>query len=211
MKTYSKNERNSIHPTSIIEDDVIIGEGNYIGPFCVIKNGTVIGDNNRFESHCVVGTNAESHEYFIDGSDFGVVIGNNNIIREFTTINAGTAQHTFIGSSNIMLKGSYFSHDSIMENGITLSCNVLIGGHSYLMEGCNMALGSICHQYSVIGAYSIVGMGSVVTKKSSIFPGGKFIGSPTKYLSKNTIGLERGLISDIKLRKFTYLYNLLIK
>lgn len=186
---------NFIHPTAIIGEDVIIGKHNYIGPNCVIYNNVEIGDRNRFEGFASIGSLPEHKDHFIVGTSFGVTISNNNTIREFTTINSGCTQNTTIGNNNIMLRGSHFSHDSIMENNVTLSCNVLIGGYSYIMEGANMGLGSICHQNSVIGAYSMVGMGGIVTKKSIIFPGHIYVGNPAKYLKENTIGLERAGIS----------------
>jgi UDP-N-acetylglucosamine acyltransferase len=213
MRLFSKfiKERNTIHPTAIIEDGVEIGEGNYIGPYCIIYNGTVIGDNNRFESHCVIGSLPEHKEYFNGGSSFGVKIGNNNTIREFTTINAGCTQNTIMGNNNIMLRGSHFSHDSIMENNCTLSCNVAVGGYSYLMEGCNMALNSVCHQHSVIGAYSMVGMSGVVTKSSAVIPGFIYVGNPIKHLKENTIGLQRAGITEEQLEILRKDYNILCR
>lgn len=201
MKLYKKTirERNIIHPTAIIDDGVEIGEGNYIGPYCIIYDGVEIGDNNHFESNVIIGSNAEHRDYFKKGSNFSVKIANNNIFREFVTVNGGTNQNTQIGNNNIMLRGSYFSHDSIMEDNTTLSCNATIGGHSYLMEGCTMALNSVCHQFSVIGSYSFVGMGGVVTKQSVIKPGEIHVGNPCRFLKLNKIGLERNGIDGERL------------
>lgn len=201
MRTFSKpiHERNIIHPTAIIDDGVEIGQGNYIGPYCIIRNGTTIGDNNRLEAFVTINTPGEHRDYMINPTGRGVEIGNNNIFREYTTINGGTTHKTIIGNDNTMLRGSHFSHDSIMENNITLSCNVAIGGHSHLMEGCNMALNSVCHQYSVIGSFSMVGMGGVVTKTSIIKPGEIHVGNPVKLLKSNKIGLERAGIDGEKL------------
>lgn len=190
---------NYIHPTAIIEDGVEIGEGNYFGPFCYIKNGTQIGDNNRFEAYVSINTPAEHRDYFNGTSKFGVTIGNNNTFREHVTINGGTNQNTQIGNNNIMLRGSHLGHDLIMEDNTTLSCNATIGGHSYLMEGCTMALNSVCHQFSVIGSYSFVGMGGVVTKQSVIKPGEIHVGNPCRFLKLNKIGLERNGIDGERL------------
>jgi acyl-[acyl carrier protein]--UDP-N-acetylglucosamine O-acyltransferase len=73
------------------------------------------------------------------------------------------------------------------------------------MEGVNMGLGSICHQFKIIGAYSMIGMGTIVTKNSKIEPGNIYIGSPSRFLKENTIGLERNNINK------EYLNNLIIK
>lgn len=206
MKIYSKSiiERNNIHPTAIIEDGVSIGQGNYIGPFCIIRVGTTIGDNNRFESHCCIGSSAEHRDYMREETmGCGVTIGDNNIFREYVTINRGTFRETQIGNNIIMLRGSHLGHDVIVEDKVTLSCNVLIGGESYIMEGVNMGLGAICHQYSILGAYSMIGMGGIVTKSSSILPGEIYVGNPVKFLKKNIIGLERNGIDEERLKILT--------
>lgn len=201
MKLYKKTikERNIIHPTAIIEDGVEIGEGNYIGPYCIIYAGVEIGDNNRFESNVIVGSNAEHRDYFKKGSNFSVKIGNNNIFREFTTINAGIFRDTQIMDNITMLRGSHVGHDVIVEDKVTLSCNVLIGGESHIMEGVNMGLGSICHQYSVLGSYSMIGMNSTITKQSVIKPGEIHVGNPCRFLKLNKIGLERNNIDGERL------------
>jgi len=191
-RTYDKS--NFIHPTAILGDGVEMGNNNYIGPYCVFENTVVIGSGNRFESHVVIGSNAEKHGYF-KGNGRGVNIGHNSIFREFVTVNCGTTEDTIVGNNVIMLRNSYLGHDSIIENNSVLSCNVLIGGHSYLMEGCNMALGSICHQYSVIGAYSMCGMGCIINKSSRIEPGNIYVGNPCRFLKINKIGLERNEIN----------------
>ena len=197
---------NFIHPTSIVSDSVSLGDNNYIGPFCFITGDTIIGDNNRFEAHCSVGTPAEHRDYFnsIEGKTF---IGNNNIFREFITINAGTKDTTTLGHNIIMLRNSYVGHDCIVEDKVNLSCNVLIGGHSHLMEGCNFGLGAICHQFSIIGAYSMIGMGTIVTKSSRIEPGNIYVGSPSKLLKSNNVGLERNNIDNDKLQQLIIKFN----
>jgi len=176
---------NFIHPTSTIDPTVILGKNNYIGPYCYITGNTVIGNNNRFEGYCSIGTPAESRKYF---THYGEVhIGNNNTIREYVTINAGTWRPTSVGNNNIMLRGSHLGHDVVMENNITLSCNVLIGGHTWIMEGVNCGLGSITHQRVILGAFAMIGMGAIVTKKTPITPGNVYVGNPAKLLRENNL------------------------
>lgn len=186
---------NKIHETAIIEDGVIIGENNSIGPFCLIKKGVIIGDNNEFEGYCSIGTTAEHKNYFKKDVINSVVIGNDNTFREFVTINGGTENNTLIGNNIIILRGAHVGHDSIIYDNVILSCNVLIGGHSTIMEGVNMGLGSMCHQFSVLGPYSMIGMGGIVTKKSKIEPFNKYVGNPVRLLGENLIALERNNIT----------------
>lgn len=196
---------NFIHPTSIIDNGVQLGENNYIGPYCYITGNTIIGDNNRLEAYCSIGTPPEHRDYFNE-SPFPVIIGNKNTIREFVTINAGTIRNTILENNITMLRNSHVGHDSIIECKVNLSCNVIIGGHSNLMEGVNMGLGSICHQFSVLGAYSMIGMGGIVTKSSDIHPGEIYVGNPVKFLKENKIGLSRNNIDNNKLNELVNKY-----
>lgn len=197
---------NFIHPTSIVEESVILGNGNYIGPFCYITGDTIIGDNNRFEAYCTIGTPAEHRDYFYI-TEGALSIGNNNIFREYSSINIGSISRTVIGNNVTLLTGAHVSHDCILADKITLSHNVALGGHSIVMEGVNLGIAAICHQYSVLGAYSMIGMGSVVTKSSNITPGNIYIGSPAKYLKPNTIGLERNNIDSTLLSELNNQYT----
>lgn len=199
---------NHIHETAILGPNVKLGSNNYIGPYCYIIGNTIIGDNNRFEAYCSIGTAAEHRDFFT--FEYGkTIIGDNNVFREFTTVNAGSISSTILKNNITMLRNSHVGHDCFLDNKVTLSCNVLLGGHSHIMEGSNFGLGSICHQYSIIGAYTMIGMGCVITKSSDIVPGNVFIGSPAKMLRQNTIGLQRNNIDDNKLSELLELFNTL--
>lgn len=177
---------NLIHPLANVGANVRMGKGNYIGPFCNIVGDTIIGDNNHFEGYCSVGTSPEHREYFEARKMKGVKIGNNNVFREFITINAGTTQNTELENEIWMLRNSHVGHDSLIRSEVTLSCNVLIGGHSIIGKWANMGLGSICHQFSVIGGGAMVGMGCIVTKQTPILPFMTYVGNPAKLLKENT-------------------------
>jgi len=175
---------NFIHPTAIVGDDVQLGEDNYIGAFCYITGNTIIGNNNRFEAFCSIGTEPEHKEYF-DEPNQGVVIGNYNRIKEFVTINAGCQKPTRLHNNILALRGCYIGHDSTIYDDCTISANVLIGGHCLLGYSVNMGLGSICHQYSKIGSYSMIGMGAIITKKVQVQCFGVYVGNPAKYIKEN--------------------------
>ena len=199
-------KNNYIHPTAIVGSEVTLGTENYIGPYCNITGKTIIGNNNRFESYCSVGSPAESIGYF-DSNNGITTIGNNNIFREFITINAGTTKTTTLKNNIVMLRNSHVGHDCVLEDNVKLLCNVLIGGYSYLMEGANFGLGSICHQLVKIGAYSMIGMGTIITKTTPIKPGGVYVGSPAKYLKSNEFGFKRYNVTEQDIILFNERYN----
>jgi UDP-N-acetylglucosamine acyltransferase len=178
-------KENYIHPTAIIGDDVVfVGNNNYIGPYCYITGKTSIGSNNRFEAYCSIGTEPEHRAYF-GKENAGLIIGDNNHFREYVTVNSGCEIPTTLGSKIIMLRGSHIGHDSKVHDGCTISCNVLIGGHSIIGTGVNMGLGSICHQFSKIGSYSMIGMGAIITKTFDSRCFGVYVGNPAKYIKEN--------------------------
>ncbi len=185
---------NKIHPTAVISPHAKIGTNNEFGPYCVVESGVEIGDGNRFVGHVSVGLAAEHKDYF---DKLGtVVIGNGNIVREFVTINSSTRGVTRMGNNCVMLRGSHLSHDSVLEDGVTVSCNALIGGESYIMTGANLGLACILHQRQVIGSYSMIGMGTVIPKTAEILPGQIFVGNPARFLRNNAIGLERNGVTE---------------
>ena len=198
-------KNNYIHPTAIVDPEVVLGQNNYIGPYCYIAGSTHIGDNNRLEAYCSIGTPPEHRDHF-KGSLFSVIIGDNCTIREYVTINSGTVRDTVLHSNITMLRNSHIGHDSIIEDRANLSCNVLVGGHSYVMEGVNMGLGAMCHQFSVLGAYAMIGMGGIVVKSSEIHPGEIYVGNPVKFLKENRIGLNRNGITSEKLSELVNKY-----
>lgn len=195
MRSPSLDKTNRIHPTAWIEDGAVLGRNNTIGPNCYIGSAVRIGDNNYFSGFASIGMPAEHRDYFHKEGE--VVIGHRNMVREFVTINSSTHDITVIGDDCVMLRGSHLSHDSILENRVNVSCNVLIGGESYIMEGANLGLGCIIHQRQVVGSYAMIGMGAVITKGLLVEPGYIFVGNPARKLKPNTIGLERANISDL--------------
>jgi len=201
---------NKVDSSSIVSPSAIIGKGNYIGPNCYIGPNVIIGDNNRIEGFASIGTPAEHRDYFRSTSG-KVSIGNNNVIREFTTIHCGTSDNTtVIGSNVIILNHSHIAHDCLISDKANISANVTLAGHVFVMEGANLGLGVVVHQRTVIGAYSMIGMNSTVTTKSSITPGGIFVGSPAKFIKKNTLGLERGKVTDDQLVEFNDVYKAIL-
>lgn len=181
---------NRIHPTAIIDESAVIGDDNFIGPYTVIGPNVRIGDGNHIQGFASIGSPAEHIGYW-KKEPGGTVIGNNNVIREFVTINSGTRWSTIMSDNCIMLRGSHLSHDSVLEEDVTVSCSVLIGGETRVMIGANLGLGCKIHQRQLIGSYSMIGMGSVVTKGLNVVPGNIYCGNPAKLLKQNIVGLHR--------------------
>ena len=181
--TIDIHTKNTIHPTAVIDDCVVMGTGNYVGPFCYLTGSLEIGNNNRFEAYCSIGTRPEHKDYW--QKDGYVEIGDNNVFREYITIHAGTKDLTRIENNVIMLRGSHVAHDCVIENRGTLSVNAVMLGHVFVMHDSNCGSGCQVHQHQVVGAWSMIGMGCVLPKKTRISPGQVWVGNPGKNIKVN--------------------------
>jgi len=171
-----------------------------IHPTAVIYPGVKIGKGTRIGAYAVIGGPAEKRGWF-DRPGLGVVIGENCVISNHVTIDSGTERPTTIGNSVTMLRGSHAGHDVTASDGATISCNVMLGGHSEIGRGANIGLGAVLHQFSKVGSYCMVGMGSVVPKKKRLLPGKIYAGNPIRFLRENHLGLERSGVSREELQK----------
>lgn len=196
---------NTVHPTAIIGENVVLGKNNIIGPYCYITGETTIGDGNNFEAFCSIGTQAEDYRENVKKGD--LFIGDNNVFREFCTVNEGTSRSTIIANRVKMLRGSHVGHDAIINNDVVLSCNVLVGGHSMIYKGANIGLGAMIHQFSKVGAYCMIGMGAVVTKKTICEPGYTFVGNPAHSIGVNFKALEKNKISHYEILELRNTFN----
>ena len=184
---------NSIHPTAIVGPNVKMGKGNYVGPYCILSGHIEIGDDNKFLAHVSVGLPPQHRGFAIEVDKLEekgtVKIGSRNIFHEYVTIHQPWHELTSIGSDCFLMAYAHVPHDAILEDSITMANNVQIGGHSILMKGCTIGLSACIHQFSVIGSYAMVGMGSVVGK--NVIPFNTYAGSGPKRLGINEVGMKR--------------------
>lgn len=192
---------NRIHPTAVIGDAVELGDDNVIGPFTVILGPTVIGDGNWIGPHVTIGTpgedrtgphpvaweNAPTGDPKRDG--YGVRIGHRNRIREYVSIQQGTRRPTAVGNDSYLLRGSHVGHDVLVDDQVTLACNVLLGGHTHVWSGANLGMGTVVHQKGRIGPGAMVGMGSSVRREVGAFT--VSVGNPARVTGVNAVGLSR--------------------
>ncbi len=191
---------NTIHPTAIIGPEVALGSGNTIGPYCVIEGKVTIGDDNWIGPHVAIGMPGEvrgGHHYVPwagETSEATIVIGNRNVLREFTVVHQGTVRDTRIGNDCYIMNKVYVPHDAIICDRATLSAGAMIAGHVIVCPGANIGLSACIHQHTVIGAGAMVGMGAVVTRH--VPPHAIAYGSPAKVQRANEVGLRRKGAAD---------------
>ena len=152
--------------SSYIDKRAKIGRTTKILQGSIIMGDITIKENNIIGPYAIIGTPPQHSGYYKGEikSNGSIVIGNGNIIREYTTIHASTNKTTVIGDNCFLMAHTHVPHDAVLEDNVTLTNNTQIAGHSYIMEGAIVGLNSCVHQYSTIGAYTMLGMGSIVTK-----------------------------------------------
>jgi UDP-N-acetylglucosamine acyltransferase len=154
-----------VGPFAVIGPDVEIGPGTRIGPHVVLRGPTRIGRDNRIFQFASVGEDPQDMKY--GGEPTLLTIGDRNRIREFATINRGTAQDrgvTSIGSDNLLMAYTHVAHDCLIGDHAIMANAASLGGHVEIQDWAILGGFTIVHQFCRIGAHSFCAMGSVLTK-----------------------------------------------
>jgi UDP-N-acetylglucosamine acyltransferase len=166
---------NKIHPTALIYPNVQIDDDVEIGPYCII------------------GAPPE-HTKFYNSVNMGVIIKKGTIITGHVTIDSGIYLPTIIEENCFIMKAVHIGHDGHIGANSIISA----AGHCKIGNYTNIGINCSLHQFSLIGGGSMVGMGSVVTKKSIIEPFAKAVGSPAHEIGTNHYKLNTLLNWDIQ-------------
>lgn len=172
-----------------IEDDVVIGDNTWIGNNVNVLAGLRIGEDCQIHAGAVVGGIPQDlkfkNEYTL------VEIGNNNIIREYVTINRGTAskRKTAIGNNNLFMSNAHIGHDCLIGNNNIIGFNVGMAGEVIVGDWVNIGGLSAIHQFSDIGDHCMIaGMSRIV---KDIPPYITVAHEPLRYVGLNVVGLKR--------------------
>jgi UDP-N-acetylglucosamine acyltransferase len=147
----------------LIGPEVEIGDDTIVGPHCTITGPTRIGRGNHFHGHAAIGGDPQDKKFA--GERTELVIGDDNVVREFVTISRGTGHDrsvTRIGNGNWLLAYVHVAHDCIVGDGCVFSNNATLAGH--VEVGNQVILSGFVgvHQFCRIGDHAFVGMGAFV-------------------------------------------------
>lgn len=196
-----------IHPTAIVSDKAVLGDGVRIGPFCVVDEDVVLGAGTELIAlahvcrYTKVGENCTIHENAVVGGipqdlSFGgekswVVIGNNVTIRESVTVNrsCGEGSVTSVGDSCMIMEGVHLAHNVTVGNGCVIANKAGLSG--YVEIGDYAVIGGMAgfHQFVRVGRYCMVGGMCRVTQ--DVPPYCLAAGEPLRIFDINKIGLQR--------------------
>jgi|LakMenEpi03Aug12_release.lakeMendotaPanAssembly.Ray.scaffolds.fasta_scaffold09310_9 UDP-N-acetylglucosamine acyltransferase len=195
---------NNISASATIIGDVQMGSGNFISNGVTIIGPATIGNNNYFGPNSVVGTPPQDDHFpftdlinatlGLESTAVGIRIGNSNVIREFVTIHKGLSSPTIVEDNCYFMSYAHIAHDCKIFSGVKIANNVQMGGYTSLLQGAYIGLSAVIHQFTVVGQFSMVGMGSVT--KTNVPPGALTFGAPSKMIKVNKIALERLGIAD---------------
>ncbi len=196
----------SVGPFSIISDNVAIGADTKIGSHCVIEGNTAIGKGCEIFTGAVVGSRPQDLKF--KGEKVFLEIGNNNIIREYCTLNPGTQEggKTLIGDNNLLMAYSHIAHDCRVGNGCVLANNCTLAGHVTIED--KAVIGGIVaiHQFVRIGMLSIIGGCSKVVQ--DIPPFSTCDGHPARVYGLNLIGLRRKGVSKDSIKQIDQAFKI---
>lgn len=175
----------------VLYGDITIGDGTHIYTGCTIRGTVRVGCNNHIFPYCVVGTGPQ-HTEFADSQAGTIQIGDDNTIREFTTIHLPTVHTTSIGSGCYIMAYAHIAHDTDMHNAVILATRTTLAGHCTIEPHAYVGQGSSIHQYCRIGQYTMIGMNSSIIRDVPPFA----LMNRQVFTKINRVGLERGGISS---------------
>ena len=194
-----------IEPFATINDDVVIGEGTTIGSSATIMPGVRIGKNCHIFPGAVIG--AVPQDLKFRGEYSTVEIGDNTTIREFVTINRGTAAKgkTVVGSNCLLMAYVHVAHDCIVGNNVILVNNTQLAGEVIVDDFAILGGMVAVHQFVRVGSHVMLSGGSLVRK--DVPPYIKAGREPLSYVGINSIGLRRRNFSNEKIREVQEIYR----
>lgn len=200
-----------IGPYVIIGPHVTIGSGTVIGPHTRIDGATTIGERNHFTGHISIGTPPQDVKF--KGEKTELVIGNDNLFREFVTVHRGTAGGggiTTIGSRNFFMAYSHVAHDCHVGSETTFANNATLAGHVEVGDFATVGAFSAVHQFCRVGEHAFIGGGTIATQ--DVLPFVKTVGNrPAKTYGVNTIGLQRKGFQPETIEALQRAYRLLVR
>lgn len=200
-----------VGPYCVIGPGVTIGAGTILGPHVRIEGPTAIGERNRFVGQCSIGTPPQDLKY--KGEPTELRIGNDNVFREFVTVNRGTSGGggiTTIASSNFFMAYAHVAHDCHVGTGTIFANNATLAGHVDVGDFATIGAFSAVHQFCRVGNHAFIGGGSICTQ--DVLPFVKTVGNrPAQTYGVNNIGLERKGFSKESIDALHRAYRLLIR
>ena len=196
-----------IHKTAVIDPKARLNNNVQVGPYCVIGPNVEIGDDTIIQSHVNISGNVkigkknkiypfvsinDPQDLKYNGEPTNLVIGDNNKIREYVTINPGTVGgggKTVIGNNCLFMISSHIAHDCKVGNNVIIANNVPLGGHAIIEDNVVIGGNSAVQQFTRIGKMAMIG--GMTGVLHDVIPYGVSTGNRNSLQGLNLIGLRR--------------------
>jgi len=213
-----------IHNSSVIDKKAKIVKNVKVGPFCYIgpevqiadnvelisnvhiEGNTKIGKNTKIFPFASIGTPPQDLKY--KGESNSLEIGENNVIREYVTINPGTkggGEKTVVGNNCLLMISSHIAHDCYIGNNVVIANNVPLGGHVTIEDSVIVGGNSAVQQFTRIGRLAMIGGMTGVLK--DVIPFGLSFGNRNYLRGINLIGLKRNKYDNKKIMELNVAYK----
>jgi len=211
-----------IHPKAELDEEVVVGPYAVIGEHVKIGRSTHVGSHVNLEGWTEIGPRCQIYPFASIGGPpqhlqykdepTRVVIGAQNILREYVTVNRGTVfggGHTTIGDHNFLMAYVHIAHDCLVGNNVIMANAATLGGH--ISIGHHAVISGLVgiHQYVRVGDYAMIGGCSKVTR--DVPPFLRASGNRNALYGLNSIGLRRAGFSQQRIRILKKAYQLLFR
>jgi len=197
-----------IHPTAIVAPGAVLADDVVVGPYCivgervtlgagvnlrahvVVDGRTTIGDRTRVFPFASIGLEPQDLKY--RGEDSALLIGRDNTVREYVTMNPGTEGGglvTRVGDNCLFMVGVHVAHDCRIGDGVIMANNATLAGHVVVEDFAILGGLSAVHQFVRIGRHAMIGGMSGVER--DVIPYGQVMGDRARLTGLNIIGIQR--------------------
>ncbi len=216
----------TIHPTAIVEPGAKLAETVKIGPYCVVGPDATLEDEVELVSHVVIAGHTRigartrifpfaslgqpPQDLKYRGEKTSLVIGAQNIIREYATMNPGTAGGgglTQVGDNGLFMAGVHIAHDCKVGNHVIMANNATLGGHVSVSDYAFLGGLSAVHQFVRIGPHAMIG--GMTGVEADVIPYGLVMGDRARLQGLNIVGLKRRGFSREDIHNLRTAYRLL--
>ena len=200
----------TVGPGTIIGPHVEIGENTWVGPHVVIQGPTKIGKNNKIFQFASIGDAPQDITYQDEPTE--LVMGDNNIIREYCMISRGTVKGggiTRVGNNNFFMAYSHVGHDCIVGNNTIMVNYAALSGHVTLGDYAIIGAYAAIHQFCLIGEYAFIARATYITK--DVLPYVMIAGHTASACGINTVGLRRRGFSSIAIDNLRRAYKIVFR
>ena len=195
---------------SLIGPNVQIGQGTEIQSHVNITGNTIIGSNNKIYPFASIGNDPQDLKF--KGEKNLLEIGDNNIIREYVTINPGTEAgggKTKVGNNCLFMVSSHIAHDCIVGDHVILANNVPLGGHAHVDDHAIIGGNSAVQQFTRVGKFAMIGGMCGVVR--DVIPYGIAHGNRSILQGLNLIGLRRKNFPNKEILSLSEAYKIIFK